>query len=249
MKYFLIVLVLLAGLAVYLNRAYAHIFSFVGSRNPGNPTSQLSVTITTPPTAPATAALTYVALGDSLTAGVGAAQESESYPYRLAEILAEKQQKKVTLVNLGQPGATSGDVLNKEVPLVAVYHPDIITLAIGVNDLHDRIPRETFQENLAAIVRALTPLTKHLNVITIPYLGSRAAFWPPFRAYFDWQTRQYNVALRQALVGQTVSLIDLYRLTHEHAVNDPEYYSADGFHPSAEAYDFWSTTIYDHLNY
>lgn len=248
MKYFVLGILVTFGLVLYLNRAYAHIFSFLNEFNPGNPTTHMTFIIPSPvPTS--SARITYVALGDSLTAGAGATKETESYPYRLAQRLAEGRNAEVTLVNLGQPGANTIDVLNNQVPAAVALHPDFITLAIGINDLHNNVPDEVFQKNLISIVNGLSGATKNLNVITIPFLAGKSAFWPPYRAYFDWKTRNFNELLRISLSNKNVSIIDLYSLTHERALNDADYYSPDGFHASAKAYDFWSKILYDHLNY
>ncbi|MEK7624951.1 MAG: SGNH/GDSL hydrolase family protein [Patescibacteria group bacterium] len=256
MKYLIISLLAVAGIILYLNKSYAQIFVFLNANNPGNPTTNMTFTFPSPATS--TKKLIYVALGDSLTAGVGAPTEPGSYPYRLAELLAKKENAEVTLINLGQPGSTSADVLTQQVAQVASYHPDVVTLLIGVNDLHRGVPEKIFRDNLSAIIDSLAGATSHLNILTIPYIGNSAAFRPPYRTYFDLQTRRYNNLLREALSepsppqrrGQgEVSLIDLYSLTHERALNDADYYSPDGFHPSAAAYDFWSKIIYDHLNY
>lgn len=202
----------------------------------------------TPATA-TTKTITYAALGDSLTAGVGANVETESYPYRLGEILAREADTQVSVVSWGQPGATAIDVLKEQVPPTVKLRPDVVTLAIGINDMHNRIAGPVFQTTLVAIVDELSKVIKHINVITIPYLGNNKTFLPPYRYYFDWQTRRFNQLLKTALAGKPVTIIDLYSLTRERAFNDADYYSADGFHPSATAYNFWSTTIYDHLDY
>jgi lysophospholipase L1-like esterase len=248
MKYVVIIFIVLIGLILYLNRAYAHIFSFLNYNNPGNPTTHTNFVFPSPiPNSPFK--VTYVALGDSLTAGVGAALEKESYPYRLAERLAESRGAEVTLVNLGQPGATARDVLNDQVPQVVALHPDVVTLAIGINDMHNGVSDQEFQKNLRGIVNSLSSTVKYLNVATIPFLANKNAFWPPYRAYFDYQTQHYNNLLRGAMSGRKILFIDLYSLTRERALNDASYYSPDGFHASAKAYDFWSQIFYDHINY
>lgn len=246
MKYFLTIFFASVIVSLYLSLAYKHISSFTYANNPGNPTIHMAFLIPSP--ASSSTKITYVALGDSLTAGVGAATEVESYPYRLAQLLAKNRNADVTLINLGRPGDTTIDVLNQQVPRVAEFHPDIVTLNIGVNDMNNRIPDETFKKNLASIFDGLSGTTKHFSVTTIPYLGNTSAYWPPYQIYFDTQTKHYNDLLRDTLIGRNINLIDLYSETHKQAFSDPDYYSPDGFHPSASAYDLWSKILYDHLN-
>ncbi len=247
MKYLIIIFTIVV-LGLYLNWAYARIFSTPNTKNLANPTNHQIINL--PFSANAfTKKITYVALGDSLTAGVGASAEDKTYPYRLAKLLADKQNAQVTVVNLGWPGATAADVLNIQIPLLAELHPDIVTLAIGTNDMHNQVPAKLFQQTMSTIVDNLASTTKHLNVINIPYLGNRSVFFPPYRLYFDWQTKRYNSPLRNSLVGKQVNVIDIYSLTRQKAFSDPQYYSADGFHPSDAGYDFWSENLYEHLDY
>ena len=171
MKYLIIILLLFFSCSLYLNRAYAHIFSFISTKQLMNPTIHQSIVISPP--SQATKKITYVALGDSLTAGVGASSEDKTYPYLLAKMLAEKQNALVTIINIVQPGATAKDVLFAQIPLVADFHPDIVTIAIGVNDMHSRVPTDQFQQTLSEIFTKLTSSTKHINIINIPKFSTK----------------------------------------------------------------------------
>jgi acyl-CoA thioesterase-1 len=247
MKFLLILSIIVLSVSLYLNRVYGHIYSTIGTNNLANPTIR-QVSSITAVSAAGNKKITYVALGDSLTAGVGASAEDKTYPYQVAKLLAETQNAQVTIVNLAWPGATAADVLQNQVPLVAQFHPDIITVAIGINDMHNKVPADTFQETISTIIDKLATTTKHLNIINIPFIGDKSLFLPPYRWYFDRQTKRYNAWLRDALVQHT-TWIDLYSLTRAKALAEHTYYSADNFHPSDEGYNFWSKVLYDHLDY
>jgi lysophospholipase L1-like esterase len=238
-------MLLIFGFGLYLNKAYAHIYSFMGAKNLKNPTTREIITLSSS----STYKLTYIALGDSLTAGVGATTQEKTYPYLLAKIIAEEKNAQVTLVNLAQPGATSLDILNQQILLVEKYHPDFITLGIGINDMHNKVTSNLFQQTIGSIVDSLSSTTKHINIITIPYLGSSSTFLPPYQYYFEYQTKQYNTLLRDAMIGKNVNIIDIYELTRYQALNNANYYSADGFHPSDSGFKLWSEILYDHLDY
>ena len=247
MKYILTT-VIIVGIGLYLNRSYAHIYSSIGASKLASPTVQQRLDIK-PASGQAVRKLVYVALGDSLTAGVGATAQDKTYPYQLAALLANTKQAEVTLVNLAWPGATAADVLQNQVPLLAQFKPDVITLAIGVNDIHNRVPDEEFVQTISKIVDRSVASAKQVMVVTIPFIGDKSLFLPPYRAYFDWQTKRYNVLLNQALATKQIQVIDLYGLTHSKAMADETYYSPDHFHPSDAGYAFWSTVVYDHLNF
>lgn len=248
MKYVILLAFIILGFGLYLNRAYANIYANFGAKNMTNPTTHQTIIIS-PSSSTFTKKIIYVALGDSLTAGVGASAEDKTYPYLLAKLLADKQNAQVTVVNLGWPGATAEDVLKIQAPQVAQLHPDFVTLAVGVNDMHNQVAAKLFQQTMVAITDNLAGVTKHLNVINLPYLGSGSVFFPPYRFYFDWKTKRYNSLLNASLTNKQINVIDIYSLTRAKAFNDSKYYSADKFHPSDEGYDFWSKIFYDHLDY
>jgi lysophospholipase L1-like esterase len=88
----------------------------------------------TRPDAPAT--LDYVALGDSLAAGVGARR---GYVDRYAEHLRADTGARVRVVNLGVSGQTSLQLLHalRKVPATrrALRGAEVVTFNIGINDL------------------------------------------------------------------------------------------------------------------
>lgn len=247
MKYLIIIFTVIA-ICLYSNWAYGRIYATVGEKHLPNPTMHQKI-ILPAPSKTHVKKIVYVVLGDSLTAGVGASGEDKTYPYLLAKMLAEKQNAQVTLINLGVPGAVASDVLKNQVPQVAQFHPDIVSVAIGVNDMHNQVPGKLFAQTMSEIVDKLNSTTKHLNIINIPFIGGSKVFLPPYRLYFDLQTKRYNSLLNKALVGRQANIIDLYSLTREKAFYNQLYYSADGFHPGDAGYDFWSKALYDYFDY
>ena len=92
--------------------------------------------------APTTAGtIDYVALGDSMATGTGAAT---SYPAELADLLADDTGADIAVTNLAVDGWTSQDLLdalrNDEAMRTAVTDADLVTLDIGGNDLLHALP-------------------------------------------------------------------------------------------------------------
>lgn len=246
-KLLIILLILLVVGAVYLNRAYAHIYNYIGSHYQASPNTEKSYLVE-PPNTKSNKHLTYVALGDSLTAGVGLISIHETYPYLLAESIAKKESAEVKLINLGTPSATSADVLAKQLPQVNVEHPDFVTLLIGVNDLHNRISEHTFKNNLTAILQQLNTITPHVNIISIPFIGNPSLVWPPFRTLLRSETDRYNSWLLEVAAANHNTVIDIDSPARSLETTSG-YYSLDHFHPSNSAHTFWSKIIYAHLNF
>src|ERR1041384_8254125 len=70
----------------------------------------------------------YVALGDSLGAGMGA---KHGFVERLSRLLRAEEGGGVKLHNLSSGGATTADVLRTQLPRVAGLRPRLVPLTIG----------------------------------------------------------------------------------------------------------------------
>jgi lysophospholipase L1-like esterase len=77
----------------------------------------------------------YMALGDSIAAGYGAIPATQGYVYLLYQDGVIDTVPNTLFCNAAVPGATSKDVLDYQAPQVALFHPNVITLTVGGNDL------------------------------------------------------------------------------------------------------------------
>jgi lysophospholipase L1-like esterase len=77
----------------------------------------------------------YMALGDSIAAGYGAVPATQGYVYLLYQEGAFETVQNTLFCNAAVPGATSKDVLDYQIPQVSLFHPNVITLTVGGNDL------------------------------------------------------------------------------------------------------------------
>jgi lysophospholipase L1-like esterase len=130
--------------------------------------------------------LNYVALGDSLAVGTGASYKG--YVDRYADYLRADTSRHVSVVNLGQDGQTSSELLyalrNDASSRQAVSAANIITFNIGLNDLGHageayengtcggadnqdclRAAVEAFKENWDAIIAELLSLRSSSSTI------------------------------------------------------------------------------------
>ncbi|MCZ9343859.1 SGNH/GDSL hydrolase family protein, partial [Streptomyces sp. TRM76130] len=78
----------------------------------------------------------YVALGDSLTEGVGdpVAGGRRGWAALLAGSLAGADERPVEFRNLAVSGAQTRDVLEAQLPAGLALRPDLVSVVIGVND-------------------------------------------------------------------------------------------------------------------
>lgn len=186
--------------------------------------------------------LKYVALGDSLTAGVGATDYKDTYPYIAAQKLLAKSFE-VTYVNFGMSGAESSNVLNSQVPKALLENPDYISVMVGINDVHNLRSVGEYQKNMSQILKILETKTKaKITVINIPLLGYEN--WrSPYRDLLDLRTKQFNDALKNLPEIKGTNFIDLYTQTKEQFLLDTSLYSSDLFHPNNQGYILWGNLI------
>ncbi len=96
----------------------------------------------------------WVALGDSLTQGIGAGDYDRGWVGQLRDRLAAAGREHA-VVNLGVSGAKTVDVLERQLPVLDTLDADLVTLMIGSNDLMRPHNRKLLPERFEQILRRL----------------------------------------------------------------------------------------------
>jgi len=182
--------------------------------------------------APARAARVIVALGDSLTAGLGVAAD-EAYPARLQARLG-REGFDYRVVNAGVSGDTSAGGLRR-LPWVLRAAPEVAIVALGANDgLRGQDPRAT-RENLERIVARLRRAGARVLLAGMhvpPNYGPE--FARAFAAVYPAVARRASVALMPFLL--------------EGVAADPRLNQADGIHPNAAGHQVIADRLWPHLH-
>lgn len=172
----------------------------------------------------------YVALGDSLSQGIGSSSPGTSFVGALADDLRERRDEDVGVVNLAVTGATAGELVEDQLPqldrLLAELQaegrePALVTLLIGANDAGVTEP-EVFGEQLRTILDAVPDGT---YVGDVPDFNGGPRLEPA--AALSAVVRE-EVARRDGLV-----LVPVEAATADLRLRD---YAADFFHPSDRGY-------------
>ena len=182
--------------------------------------------------APARAARVIVALGDSLTAGLGVAAD-EAYPARLQARLG-REGFDYRVVNAGVSGDTSAGGLRR-LPWVLRAAPEVAIVALGANDgLRGQDPRAT-RENLERIVARLRRAGARVLLAGMhvpPNYGPE--FARAFAAVYPAVARRASVALMPFLL--------------EGVAADPRLNQADGIHPNAAGHQVIADRLWPPLH-
>ena len=186
-----------------------------------------------------TPATTYVAFGDSITAGVGDETKRGGYPARLQDILSRSASVEVR--NEGLPGEeTSGGVTR--INRVLREGDDVLLLMEGTNDVN-KISVETITANLAEIARRAaehglrtvhaTPIPRH------PAASNDGK---------NIVTGQLAAAVRELAFSQQRSLVDPFEVFFNETPNFQTLYAdGDKVHPKAAGYDLLARVFADVL--
>ncbi|MEO7364418.1 MAG: SGNH/GDSL hydrolase family protein [Candidatus Saccharimonadales bacterium] len=177
-----------------------------------------------------TGGFTYVALGDSTAQGIGASKATNSYVGLLSERVATQTGKKVRLINLSVTGAKIEDVLSKQLPQLANYKPDLVTIEIGANDLsgYDDVQFNKKFTELASL------LPDNTYVSDMPFFGGRNKDnSPAVRA---------SKHIAAAVSSNKLNLVKLQDYTQAH--QSFTVYAADFFHPINKGYINWADAFW-----
>jgi lysophospholipase L1-like esterase len=191
----------------------------------------------------------WVVLGDSTAQGIGAPAWDEGYVGQLLRALDAGSQGRWRVVNLSRSGARAADVLDRQlpaleglaghgvratqaghgVPATPAGRPDLVTCAIGANDIVRRTPLPVLADQLRRILGRLPP---GAVMATLPQ-GLNAS-----------RTDAANRVIREEAPRAGVLVADVWART------GPPWrgkFAADNFHPGALGYADWAAAFADVL--
>ena len=172
-----------------------------------------------------------VAMGDSLTAGLGVL-ESQAYPAQLERKLRADGYA-FQVINAGVSGETSSGARTRTEWMLTLK-PDIVILETGANDGLRGIDPNIVRDNIDAIVKALQ--AKDVVVVLagmqmVRNLG--ASYTSAFAQIYPQIAQQYNLILMpfflQDVGGKT------------------RFNQSDGMHPTAAGYERIVDNLYPHV--
>ena len=213
-------MVLLRGEAVNIRKQCCCLFLVAmlvvnfGCRQEAQAPAPAETVAATPP------ALTIVAIGDSLTAGMGVA-ESEAYPALLEEALRSAGHD-VQVVNAGISGETTSGTLAR-LDWVMTLEPDIAILETGANDGLRGLDTAMVRDNLRRIIQTL----QGKGVVVV--LAGMQMVWNLGPAY----TSEFNRIYPELAKEEGVILMPFFL---EGVAMRPEFNQDDGLHPNPAGY-------------
>jgi acyl-CoA thioesterase-1 len=184
----------------------------------------------------------FLALGDSFTIGTGTTPD-RSFPAVLVGMWRHGGAH-VELSNPAVNGYTTDDLIAEELPLVASFGPDLITLLIGANDIVQGSPDDRYRARVSRIhegIRAAAPVARVIGLPQPDWSLSPAAAGFGDPALIARTIERFNDVAREEAGRAGVEWIDLFPFMRAQARRGM--FAADGLHPSAEAYAEWAREL------
>lgn len=157
----------------------------------------------------------WVALGDSLTQGIGASAYDRGWVGQLAQQLRTSG-RAMRVVNLSVSGARVSDLLSRQLPVLQELNPSLITVLIGSNDLFQPRLRRALPAAFDALLAQLPP-------------GAVVANLPNPNAAAE----AVNRSLHRAVAERGLVLADM---RGRRTTNWKGKLAADSFHPNDRGY-------------
>ncbi len=178
----------------------------------------------------------YAALGDSFTAGRDSI-DAERWPDLLAARM-RRVNPELRYENLAVDGATSAEVLDRQVGPALALEPDFVTVICGANDvlLATRPDVAGYAKSFDAILRRLREGAPEALLVTAtaPEGWQFMDLRPRTEARLIEATRELNGITREA--AERYGVLCLPVAGHP-ALRDPATFSADGLHPSSVGHE------------
>ena len=182
----------------------------------------------------------YVALGDSYTIGTSVG-EAERWPNQLTVRLPQLE----LVANLGVNGFTSRDVIEVELPRLAALQPELVSLLVGVNDVVQRVPTESYRANVIDILDDLIARVgaDRVLVVTTPdytVTPAGADYGDPAKQSAGIQHN--NAIITELASARGIKVVEIFDISRE-AAADRSLVADDGLHPSGIQYGRWVDRI------
>ncbi len=247
------------ALAVAMALATAACSTSPDGSDRGSPTSEAARTGPPP---------VYVAVGASETAGIGAEVPlRDGWPRVLFRTAMPEN---TVFVNMGIPGATVAQALQREVPSALALNPHVVTVWLNVNDIIADVTAVDFERDLGTLVRHLrrngstrvlvanSPPIDHLPSYkacrpdppaTAPPCRSPGGVELPPPEAVNALVDEYNVATARIAEREGAALVDLHAtgMSARSAGIAEALVSPDGFHPNTGGHQAVATAFADVL--
>lgn len=183
--------------------------------------------------------LRFLALGDSVIAGVGAEHMCEALPGAAARRLSELCARPVAWRALGQVGANISQIRRLQLPEVGEDRFDAALISVGVNDVTGLTRGRRYRRELGLLLDGLLSRSPQAVILLagVPPLHAFPLLPQPLRWHMGLRGRSLNAFGEQVASRPGVIFAPLDFDPR------PEHFAADGYHPSPAMHKEWGERV------
>lgn len=170
---------------------------------------------------------------------------ADRWPDRLVAALGSGTPRLELVANLAVNGATTDDVIERQLPELDRHRPEFVTLLIGVNDVVQRRPPARYEANVRTILDDLVGRVGSGRIVVVAVPDYTVT--PAGGDYGD-PRRQHdaivavNAVMDRLAAERGIAWVDTFDLSLQ-AADDPGLVAGDGLHPSGAQYALWVERI------
>lgn len=188
------------------------------------------------------AALSYVVLGDSTAAGIGAPYE-DGIAVQTTKHLASW--RRVTMHNFSVSGARMRDVLEKQLPHAEKVRTDLVLISVGANDVTHLTGIPSMRRRLRESVRRLRTVNPQVRIVITgaPDMGSPPRIPWILRGISSVRTSMVNRMFRSEAAKLGLVFAPIAERTGPLFRRDRTLFDTDRFHPNGRGYATWVSVL------
>jgi lysophospholipase L1-like esterase len=174
--------------------------------------------------------LKVILLGDSFVEGRGGTVAADGSFVGWATHLTRLLGISDGIVNLGSFGATTQDVVDKQLPVALRKTAALVGVTVGGNDLVSDYDKDRFERNFRHIFTSLSGPGRLVFTMNWPDIPTRLAGIPEdFRPVLRDRFAEANEFMDKLVYEFDLPCLDMVKAP---ITSDPAMWSADGMHPS-----------------
>jgi lysophospholipase L1-like esterase len=166
---------------------------------------------------PLDADASILAFGDSLTYGTGTSRD-KAYPAVLEKLIGRK------VINAGIPGEVSKKGLARLPGLIEQYHPDLIILCHGANDILRKLDLTKARSNLQQMITLAKKSGSEVVLVAVPEFSLFLTPEPMYQALAE----ENQLPVTENILGEIIGNNSL---------------KSDRVHPNAQGYQLLAQNI------
>lgn len=186
--------------------------------------------------------VTYLVLGDSTAAGVGADYDHGIAMSTTRELSRTRQ---VTMHNISVSGARIKEVLDGQLPRAAAIRPDLVLLSVGANDVTHLTSVRSMRASVREIVKRLRSTNPDVAIVITgsPDMGSPPRIPRLLRGLASCRTKQVNRMFVAEAERLHLTFAPIAAETGPLFRRDRSLFAADRFHPNERGYATWTAVL------